>query len=101
METLLKSLRLAYSYAKKLEQYNEAETNHASTIKEAIDHFEMQKRGKDEDTEIHFCPTCSAPCKISWSGLELVANTGDESLASKHYHFDQSVSFDERDGEKI
>lgn len=33
------------------------------------------------------CPTCNAPAKMTWSGLELVANTGDETLAEKHYQY--------------
>lgn len=31
------------------------------------------------------CPTCGGNVNVSWSGLELVQNTGDETLASKHY----------------
>lgn len=31
------------------------------------------------------CPECGGPCKMEWSGLDLVSNTGDETLASKHY----------------
>lgn len=31
------------------------------------------------------CPECGSPCRIEWSGLELVENTGDETLATKHY----------------
>ena len=34
------------------------------------------------------CPTCNAPSKMTWSGLDLVAETGDETLASKHYEFE-------------
>jgi len=33
------------------------------------------------------CPTCNAPVKISWSGLDLVEQTGDENLATKHYTY--------------
>jgi hypothetical protein len=32
------------------------------------------------------CPNCGALCTISWSGLDLVENTGDETLATKNYH---------------
>ena len=35
--------------------------------------------------ERHKCPTCGAPAKMTWSGLDLVAESGDETLASKHY----------------
>lgn len=31
------------------------------------------------------CPTCGTECNIEWYGLELVENTGDETLASKSY----------------
>lgn len=34
------------------------------------------------------CPTCNAPSKMTWSGLDLVTESGDETLASKHYEFD-------------
>lgn len=33
------------------------------------------------------CPTCGAPAKMTWSGLDLVAETGDETLAQKHYEY--------------
>lgn len=33
------------------------------------------------------CPTCNAPAKMTWSGLDLVAESGDETLASKHYEY--------------
>lgn len=33
------------------------------------------------------CPTCGAPAKMTWSGLDLVAESGDETLASKHYEY--------------
>lgn len=32
------------------------------------------------------CPTCGTECTTSWAGLDLVANTGDETLATKCYH---------------
>ena len=31
------------------------------------------------------CPTCGTLCNITWSGLDLVENTGDETLATKNY----------------
>lgn len=31
------------------------------------------------------CPTCGTKCRIEWSGLDLVANSGDETLATKTY----------------
>jgi hypothetical protein len=31
------------------------------------------------------CPTCRTECLAQWYGLELVENTGDETLASKGY----------------
>lgn len=31
------------------------------------------------------CPTCGTLCNISWARLDLVANTGDETLATKCY----------------
>jgi hypothetical protein len=34
---------------------------------------------------IQKCPTCGTDCHIEWSGLELVENTGDETLATKTY----------------
>lgn len=43
---------------------------------------------KDKPTAkqpIHKCPECGGPCTMEWSGLDLVANTGDETLASKYY----------------
>lgn len=33
------------------------------------------------------CPTYNAPAKMTWSGLDLVAESGDETLASKHYEY--------------
>ena len=33
------------------------------------------------------CPTCNAPVTVSWAGLELVENTGDETLATKCYSY--------------
>jgi len=33
------------------------------------------------------CPTCGAPTEMKWSGLELVEQSGDETLASKFYKF--------------
>jgi hypothetical protein len=39
------------------------------------------------------CPICQAPCVVGISGLALVENTGDETLASKHYKFIGSVAF--------
>jgi hypothetical protein len=36
---------------------------------------------------IEKCPTCGAPAKMTWSGLDLVAESGDETLASKHYEY--------------
>lgn len=38
------------------------------------------------------CPTCGGDAVFSWSGLDLVANTGDETLASKTY---ESISLGE------
>lgn len=40
------------------------------------------------------CPTCGAPSTMSWSGLELVENSGDETLAAKHYQHIQNVNID-------
>lgn len=37
------------------------------------------------------CPTCGTLCNIEWSGLELVENTGDETLATKNYVPDGGV----------
>lgn len=37
------------------------------------------------------CPTCNAPAKMTWSGLDLVAESGDETLASKHYEFEPTA----------
>lgn len=37
---------------------------------------------KEEPEE---CPTCGTLCNVTWSGLDLVENTGDETLASKCY----------------
>ena len=39
------------------------------------------------DSNRALCPECGAPCTLSWSGLDLVENTGDETLATKHYEF--------------
>lgn len=33
------------------------------------------------------CPTCGAPATFEWQGLELVAESGDETLASKVYKY--------------
>lgn len=33
------------------------------------------------------CPTCGAPAHITWSGLDLVAESGDETLAERHYEY--------------
>jgi hypothetical protein len=32
------------------------------------------------------CPTCGQLCTISWAGLELVVESGDERAATKFYH---------------
>ena len=37
------------------------------------------------------CPTCGGDAMMGWSGLELVANSGDETLATQYY---KSVSLD-------
>lgn len=44
--------------------------------------------------EVDECPTCGAASTMSWSGLELVENSGDETLASKHYKQIQQVNID-------
>lgn len=31
------------------------------------------------------CPTCGAPCDVTWLGLDFVETTGDETLASKEH----------------
>lgn len=31
------------------------------------------------------CPTCGTLCNITWSGIDLVENSGDETLATKVY----------------
>jgi hypothetical protein len=31
------------------------------------------------------CPTCGTLCEVKWHGLDLVAESGDETLASKSY----------------
>lgn len=46
--------------------------------------------------EIVQCPTCGAPCKKQWHGLELVELTGDETLASKSYKHIQPQSANTR-----
>lgn len=42
----------------------------------------------NEQKKIQLCPTCGSECTTSWSGLELVENTGNETLAQMHYHYD-------------
>jgi hypothetical protein len=37
------------------------------------------------DTFTANCPTCGTICNVQWHGLDLVENTGDETLASKSY----------------
>lgn len=39
-----------------------------------------------KDKQTTPCPTCGSPCTISWSGLDMVENSGDETLATKNYH---------------
>lgn len=39
----------------------------------------------EQKNAIEKCPTCGGDCTMSWSGLDLVSNTGDETLAQKHY----------------
>ena len=34
---------------------------------------------------IEKCPCCGTQCEVKWYGLELVAESGDETLASKSY----------------
>lgn len=46
---------------------------------------------KDQQNRIEKCPTCGAPANFEWSGLDLVAESGDETLASKSYKFDKST----------
>lgn len=41
---------------------------------------------ENKDKPVLLCPECGGPCTMTWSGLELVENTGDETLATKHYH---------------
>ena len=36
-------------------------------------------------SKIEKCPTCGAPSETQWYGLDLVAESGDETLASKGY----------------
>ncbi len=38
------------------------------------------------------CPTCGTLCSVEWKGLDLVENTGDETLASKQYTPQQPAS---------
>lgn len=45
------------------------------------------------------CPTCGTPCTTTWSGLELVDYTGDETLATKHYH--PLPAFEEMEYERL
>jgi hypothetical protein len=40
---------------------------------------------KEETANSVQCPECGTLCKIEFSGLDLVANTGDETLATKNY----------------
>lgn len=39
------------------------------------------------------CPTCGTQCDVTWQGLELVENTGDETLASKSYKPEHDPEF--------
>lgn len=41
-----------------------------------------QPAGKEQ------CPACGAPCTTSWIGLDLVENTGDETLAHRVYKYE-------------
>lgn len=44
------------------------------------------------------CPTCGAPVTFEWQGLELVAESGDETLASKVYKYAQASTPPINDG---
>lgn len=44
----------------------------------------MKPENKAEELK---CPTCNAPVKMTWGGLDLVEQSGDETLATKHYEF--------------
>ena len=52
--------------------------------------------GERKQTAGEPCPTCGTLCQITWAGLELVENTGDETLATKCYN--PLPSFEEIEG---
>lgn len=61
-------------------------TNFPGPIESILDTIDELKSSSDEVQEnAALCPTCGTPCKIELGGLDLVENSGDETLATKRY----------------